>query len=130
MLAALPLAAGAGGGALDSPEAAQRNFGAFCREWIDKLDERERHNLAHAARVQQGDQIVIVYTGYGDVVLSCESRPTGIAGSPFLGKLVYHEQWLRKAGSSRDAALEQRAQVLRQIEVIEFFHYDGAHWRY
>jgi hypothetical protein len=131
MLALLPpLSARADGDALDSPEAAQRDFGAFCREWITKLDSRERHNLARAAQLRRGNQVVLVYTGYGDAALSCETRATGVAESPFLGKLVYYEQRLRKAGASRSAALEERAQVLREIEVIEFFHYDGDDWRY
>jgi hypothetical protein len=73
---------------------------------------------------------VILYTGYGDGALSCESQPTGIVESPYLGKLVYYEQKLRKAAGSRNAALDEQAQILRQIEVIEFFHYNGADWQY
>lgn len=130
MLAGLPPAAAAGGKVLDSPEAAQQDFGAFCREWVGKLDARERFNLSRAARVKQGEQVVILYTGYGDATLSCKVTPTGIAASPFLGKLVYYEQSLRKAGASRDAALDKRAQIVRQIEVIELFHHDGNRWKY
>jgi len=130
MLAGLPPAVEAGGKVLDSPEAAQRDFGAFCRKWVDKLDARERFNLSQAARVKQDEQVVILYTGYGDVTLSCEVTPTGVAASPFVGKLVYYEQSLRKAGASRDAALDKRAQVVRQIEVLELFHHDGIRWKY
>jgi hypothetical protein len=130
MLAGLPPVVGAGGKVLDSPEAAQQDFGAFCRQWVDKLDARERFNLSRAARVKQGEQVVILYTGYGDVTLSCEVTPTGVAASPFLGKLVYYEQSLRKAGANRDAALDKRAQIVRQIEVLELFHHDGTGWKY
>jgi len=127
VLIVAPLLASADGppAKLDSGD----GFGAFCGQWMQKLAERERANLAGARAVESGDRTVLEYVGYAREPLSCTSRVEQ-PGRPGVGVIVYHELRYRRSGEDTAAARVSTPEVLEKIEVTEVFRYDGSRWSY
>lgn len=120
-------------GALALPSAASANstggFERFCDEWMGKLAARERDNQNHAKAQNAASGVVVEYTGYTKVPVSCTAR-TNAKGVPSVGILVYHELRYRKSGSSPEQARTSTPAEVERVEVTEVFRYDGSKWTY
>ena len=132
LLIAISLVLGAAGlGARDaraaSTAAINKSFRAFCSVWMGKLDARQRHNLKKAQPRRNGDGFFVEYVGYSPDLVRCETK-AGRTSS--IGKLVYHELRIRRAGRTADVARKSKPRVLERIEVMEIFRYDGSRWLY
>ena len=107
----------------------QESFQAFCGEWREKLDRRERRNRSTAAPHEGTAGVVVVdYVGYEQPALRCEATPR--PGPEAIGRLVYHELHLRQHGHTLARALATRPAILLKIEVTEIFRFDGQRWVY
>ncbi len=104
-------------------------FPAFCGQWMRKLSERERANLANAKEARVSGRVVLEYTGYANEPLSCNSRVKQ-PGRPGVGVLVYHELHYRRSGATNAEARANDPEVVEKIEVTEVFRYDGSRWSY
>jgi hypothetical protein len=121
-LTLVPLApAGAG----DDP-----GFDRFCAQWMSKLAQRERQNIAKVRWEKRGPKTVGQYTGYARTPIQCKPTTAVKPGRPAVGKLVYQEILYEKAGTSTSDAREARPAVLQTTEVMEVFRYDGRDWKY
>lgn len=127
-VALIALAAGLGPGAAQA--AGDAGFGRFCSEWMDKLAQRERHNIAKLRWEQRGPVLVARYTGYGREPIRCEPTSTVVPGRPSAGKLVYREILYQKAGETPASAQRSQPAVLQTTEVMEVFRFDGRRWTY
>lgn len=110
--------------------AAAVSFQSFCKEWMNKLNEREVRNRALARAVSQNEQLVMRYTGYGKAPLKCEVRETGVPSQPFVGRLTYDEIEYQKAAPTTNELAAQQPVVHTRTEVMEIFRYDGKKWVY
>jgi hypothetical protein len=126
LLIGIPLLGCAAGRA----HAGDGGFGSFCKTWMGKLEQRERHNLNRMALRQRGAQTVGEYTGYARKAVECKPTSQVTPGKPAVGTLVYHELKYRKAGPSRAAAKQAKPTVVQRTEVMEVFRYDGRRWTY
>jgi len=104
-------------------------FDGFCREWMQKLEARERANLASAKFSVLGAEFVAEYTGYAKEWVRCESRVKK-AGKPGVGVLVYYEIRYRRAGADPGTARAAEPSIVERLEVTEVFRYDGRRWAY
>jgi hypothetical protein len=109
--------------------AAEQTFRAFCSTWMNKLEDRETHNLQSAPAHKRGGEVVLQYTGYADEPLRCEAKRAA-SGKAVIGKLVYHERRYEKSGPTRSRALSDSPRVLEEVEVMEIFRHDGSQWVY
>lgn len=130
----IPLAAAAGAlllalGVQAAPDTAERSFESFCAQWMSKLDDRERHNLASAEINKDGNGFFVEYVGYAEKPVRCEASRVGSART-VVGKLVYHELRVRRTAPTRAAARRSAPRVLHEIEVLEIFRHDGSRWVY
>ncbi|MHB8382034.1 MAG: hypothetical protein ACYDC3_06800 [Candidatus Binataceae bacterium] len=100
-------------------------FPAFCKNWEQKLKEREKNNLAHIAwRFDNGFQTAL-YTGYSTVE-SCESHQSAQGFS--IGKLSYEEfHYLIKA-KTVDEAKSTKATPVDDTHTTEIFRWDKGAW--
>ena len=121
-----PLAPRAGGDDVD----VAMSFRSFCAEWMTKLESRERRNQRRAGARRNGDGVVLEYTGYVERPLRCEAKRSGSSAVGAIGQIAYHQLTLQQHGRTRDRALRSRPAVLRRIEVIEIFRFDGSRWVY
>lgn len=125
-------AGAAGKGAAEEPgervARMQTTFAEFCRGWIDKLRERERHNLAQVKWEALGDGVVAEYVGYDTNNVGPQSVHH-VESTP-IGKLVYLEYKLRRAGKSKEEALSHEPEVVERTEVTEIFRFDRGSWVY
>ena len=112
-----------------APPEAVRSFQSFCASWMDKLRARETRNLATARQVSHGESFE--YTGYSSKPMRCEALATGVAASPFVGKIVYLERLYRGGVALLPAGPgETQTEVLQELEVLEIFRFDGDDWKY
>ena len=121
-LSLLPLAPARAG---DDP-----GFDRFCAEWMSKLAQRERQNIAKVRWERRGPSTVGQYTGYARTPIQCKPTSRVTPGKPAVGKLVYQEILYEKVGSSAADAQQSRPAVLQTTEVMEVFRYDGHDWKY
>ncbi len=100
-------------------------FPAFCKNWQDRLHQREVNNLQHIAwRFQNGFETAL-YTGYSTVE-SCEAHES--AQGFAIGKLSYEEyHYLIKA---KDEADEKTAKAtpVDDTHTTEIFRWDKGRW--
>jgi len=102
-------------------------FDRFCREWREKLRQREQSNRSSVAWKPVGGEIEGRYLGYGEITdcrvkLSSSRAPVGI--------LSYEELTYRLAGGSREEAERSAAEVVSRTEVTEIFRYSRGRWQY
>lgn len=105
-------------------------FEDFCRTWMGKLAKREAHNLATAKTRKAGGQVVLSYIGYTKRPEKCSARRSGVAGNPYVGKVVYQELAYERRGANRKAALRADPVVVSRTEILEIFRHNGKKWIY
>jgi hypothetical protein len=105
-------------------------FDRFCAQWMEKLAQRERQNLAKVRWERRGAAHVGQYTGYARTPIRCQPTSAVTPGRPAVGKLVYHEILYQKTGDTPKAAQLAQPAVLQTTEVMEVFRYDGRSWMY
>jgi hypothetical protein len=111
-----------------SHDEVRRKFEQFAAEWMDKLRQRQKHNVANLEWHARGQGVESVYIGYDTA--NYQILPLTNLDSVPIGKLVYMELKLRVVGPSRDAALSQEPQVIERVEVTELFRYQQGKWVY
>lgn len=102
-------------------------FDRFCREWREKLRQREQSNRNAIVWKPGEGGIEGRYVGYGEITdcrvkLSSDRVPVGI--------LSYEELTYRLAGGSREEAERSAAKVVTRTEVTEIFQYSRGRWQY
>ena len=112
----------------DSGPGARESFRAFCAEWMAKLDRRRATNMKNADVRAGGTGVVLEYTAYSPRPLLCEAQATTAPRA--VGRLVYQELRMRKAGATHEKALASRPSVVKRTDIMEIFRYDGRRWRY
>jgi hypothetical protein len=105
-------------------------FSRFCAEWMAKLAQRERQNLAKVRWERRGALHVGQYTGYAREPIHCQPTSAVTRGRPAVGKLVYREILYQKSGNTPTAAHQAQPAVLQTTEVMEVFRFDGNRWMY
>jgi hypothetical protein len=100
-------------------------FPEFCKNWEQKLKQREQNNLAHIAwRFDNGFETAL-YTGYSTVE-SCESHQS--AQGFAIGKLSYEEfHYLIKA-KTVDEEKSTKATPVDDTHTTEIFRWDKGKW--
>jgi hypothetical protein len=102
-------------------------FPAFCKDWEQKLHDREANNLSHLLwKVENGFETAL-YTGYSRVE-SCEAHqsPQGFS----IGKLTYEEYKFRIQGKTPDEAKHTKATAVDDTHTTEIFRWDKGKWFY
>jgi len=106
----------------ESQQGALRAFGSFADQWMAKLEAREAQNRSQPQVERLAGRSVATYTGYADD-WRVEVKPTGDAGSPFVGLLTYDEQHY----TCRDETT-RRCDLSGTTPVTEVFGYRGGRW--
>ncbi|MGO9453503.1 MAG: hypothetical protein ACLQDV_21020 [Candidatus Binataceae bacterium] len=102
-------------------------FPGFCKDWEQKLRDREVNNLQHIIwRLENGFETAL-YTGYSTVE-SCEAHQSTDGYS--IGKLTYEEyHYLIKAKSIYEAKTT-KATPVEDMHTTEIFRWDKGKWFY
>ncbi len=108
-------------------ETAAAAFPRFCEEWMGKLAERERENIAHIKWEPSSVGVHGIYTGYSSEH-SCVTK-AGTDAVP-VGRLTYMELRYEKEGKTEGEAATSTPRALETIEVTEIFRYGGGKWLY
>lgn len=108
-----------------SPVELKQSFDQFCAEWIQKLRDREQHNLAHIEWTPSADGIVGTYVGYSE-----EHTCTLTDNQPPVGKIRYQQVVYEKKGSTRPSAEDSPPQPVEQYDTTEFFSFIKGKWDY
>jgi hypothetical protein len=106
----------------------QETFTAFCDSWVDKLRERQRHNLATIKWQTSPEGVVGEYVGYDTDHIGPET--VDHPDETPIGKLVYIELKLRLAGPTEAHALAKEPEVIERTEVTELFRFNQGAWVY
>jgi hypothetical protein len=101
----------------------KQSFAQFCDEWIHKLRERERYNLAHIQWTPTADGIVGTYVGYSE-------EHTCILTDRKVGKIRYQQMVYEKKGSTRPTAEDSPPRAIEQLDTSEFFSLFKGKWYY
>src|SRR5262245_16324206 len=84
-----------------NPEAVATAFRAFCEEWMHKLAERERNNLAHLKWDKTAEGVEAAYVGY-DQNHTCK-LVDGTEADP-VAKVFYREvHYVKRGGTVAEA---------------------------
>ena len=112
----------------DKAEKMRVTFAEFCATWVEKLRERERHNLSSVKWEPVGENVVAEYVGYDtnnigpQTVAHVDTTP--------IGKLIYLELKLRRTGKSKEDALTRDPEIVERTEVTELFRFNNGVWVY
>ncbi len=101
-------------------------FPAFCEEWMQKLVERERHNVGHIKWEEQSQAVKGEYVGYSQQH-TCKMADSHVVP---VGKIMYTELRYEKRGSNIPEAERSPARPVEATEVTEIFRYDKGKWIY
>jgi hypothetical protein len=104
-----------------------RDFRTFCDGWMQKLRERDRHNIAQIKWDTRDGQVVGEYVGYG-TERTCVAREE--PGKDPIGKITYRETRYRREGRDPAAAMAGTGTILEQTDVTEIFRYGKGRWQY
>ncbi len=112
-------------GLADDP--VSQSFRTFCREWMEKLADRERRNEG-LIEWQAGENFVLgSYVGYTRdhtcIVDAAQSNAP-------VGKISYLEIKYEKRGATQGDAQIDRPHPVETTEVTEFFRYGDGNWIY
>jgi len=108
-------------------EDADSAFPQFCEQWMEKLVQREEHNVAHIQWEQHGDGVTGSYIGYTRQH-TCMTK-NGTHATP-VGKISYQEIKYEKHGTTAAEAELAPAQPVRTSRVTEIFRYSDGKWIY
>ena len=102
-------------------------FPTFCKDWDQKLRERETNNVAHLIWKFENGLETALYTGYSHVE-SCEAHqsPQGFS----IGKLTYEEYHYLIKGKTEDEAKHAQAQPMDDTHTTEIFRWEKGKWFY
>jgi hypothetical protein len=102
-------------------------FPAFCKDWEQKLREREANNIEHLELKMQNGFETALYTGYSSVE-SCESHqsPQGFS----IGKLSYEEFHYLIKEKTLDEAKHAKGNKVDDTHTTEIFRWDKGKWFY
>lgn len=103
----------------------KQSFDQFCAEWIQKLRDREQHNLAHVEWTPSADGIVGTYVGYSE-----EHTCTLTDNQPPVGKIRYQQMVYEKKGDTRLSAERSPPRAVEQYDTTEFFSLIKGKWDY
>jgi hypothetical protein len=109
-------------------EEVRGTFKTFCDGWVQKLRERERHNISKIKWQPSANGVVGEYVGYDTDhfrvldIINIDTVP--------IGKVMYMELKLRLSGPSEVEALAQKPQIVEQTEVTELFRFERGAWVY
>jgi hypothetical protein len=123
-----PLTGPSRAAAAEAPEEVRRKFDVFVASWMEKLRERERHNVKKIAWHPGGSGVEGIYVGYDTT--NYQILPVSNLETTPIGKLVYMELKLRRAGSTQDEALSREPQIIERVQVTEIFRYHRGEWVY
>ena len=112
----------------ETPEELQTKFKTFCDDWMSKLRERERNNIAHIEWKPGERGVVGEYVGYDTTNITIPEL-TNPDKQP-IGRVVYMELKLRLVGTSDVDALAQKPEIVERTEVTELFRYERGNWVY
>jgi hypothetical protein len=117
-------------GAFGSPARAQdaaSAFPQFCESWMEKLVQREEHNVTHIHWQQNGGGVTGSYIGYTRQH-TCTTK-NGTHSTP-VGKITYEEIKYEKRGPTPAEAELAPAQVVGTSKITEIFRYSEGRWIY
>jgi hypothetical protein len=102
-------------------------FPAFCKDWEQKLRDREANNIEHLAWKLENGFETANYTGYSQVE-SCESHqsPQGFS----IGKLSYEEFHYLIKEKTLDEAKHSKGTRVDDTHTTEIFRWDKGKWFY
>jgi hypothetical protein len=104
---------------------AAAKFGTFCKEWEQKLHEREVLNLGKIDWKLRDGYNTGTYTGYGPIeTCTTKETPDGFA----LGELTYEEFTYYLAGRSQRDALHAKPKPQSDTHTTEIFRWDRGKW--
>jgi hypothetical protein len=102
-------------------------FPAFCKDWEQKLRDREANNIEHLELKLENGFETALYTGYSPVE-SCESHqsPQGFS----IGKLSYEEFHYLIKEKTLDEAKHAKGNKVDDTHTTEIFRWDKGKWFY
>lgn len=113
--------------ALRTFERARAAFTGFCKDWENKLSQRERDNLAAIEWKQQNGWMVGQYLGYSRIhSCTCKQSPRG---QP-VGELTYGETNNYLTGKTVDEAIHSKPKSTLATETTEIFGWGKKGWEY
>jgi hypothetical protein len=110
-------------------EELKTKFKTFIDTWMEKLEARERHNIAHIEWKPGERGVVGEYVGYDTTTFEVADIRNADSSSP-IGRVVYMELKLRLSGASEVDALAQTPEIVERTEVTELFRYERGSWVY
>jgi hypothetical protein len=106
---------------------AAATFAAFCKDWEQKLHEREKFNLTRVLWKLKDGYATGEYTGYSSVE-TCTTKES--AQGFALGKLTYEEVKYYIVGKSQNEALHAKPRPIEDVHTTEIFRWDRGKWFY
>jgi hypothetical protein len=102
-------------------------FPAFCKDWEQKLRDREANNIEHLALKLENGFETADYTGYSQIE-SCETHqsPQGFS----IGKLSYEEFRYLIKEKTLDEAKHAKGTKVDDTHTTEIFRWDKGKWFY
>jgi hypothetical protein len=102
-------------------------FPAFCKDWEQKLRDREANNIEHLALKLENGFETANYTGYSQIE-SCETHqsPQGFS----IGKLSYEEFRYLIKEKTLDEAKHSKGTKVDDTHTTEIFRWDKGKWFY
>jgi hypothetical protein len=102
-------------------------FPSFCKDWGNKLHEREVNNLDHLNWQEKDGYETATYTGYGPIE-KCECHQSSDGYS--IGKVTYDEFQYYLVGKTADEAKHAKPKVTDSTATTELFRWDKNKWFY
>ncbi len=102
-------------------------FPSFCKDWEQKLRDRQANNIEHLMLKLENGFETALYTGYGPVE-SCETHqsPQGFS----IGKLSYEEFHYLIKEKTLDEAKHSTGTKVDDTHTTEIFRWDKGKWFY
>ncbi|HTY53545.1 MAG TPA: hypothetical protein VMB26_00010 [Candidatus Binataceae bacterium] len=108
-------------------ERAKASFGGFCKDWEQKLAQREHDNLDAIKWKFEGGQEVGQYLGYSKIT-SCTCKQS-THGQP-IGELTYSETNNSLSGKTIDEAKHSTPKSRLATQTTEIFGFGKKGWEY
>jgi hypothetical protein len=102
-------------------------FPSFCKDWEQKLHDRESNNLQHLIWKLENGFETALYTGYSKIE-SCEAHQSDQGFS--IGTITYEEYQYQKKGKTQDEAEHTTATPISDTRTKEIFRFEKGKWFY